>query len=256
MYGFALPLLPSERSDLEDPEQGEFSPFLLVSLGENKTTLFDRPVMCANYTPSRRDQLEQFFQVAPPDSEFKAESYPGYMSPIIRRPSADAMRGDRACALAMFGMVPHWADTKLARQTYNARTETVATKPSFRNAFKRGQFCVIPSAAFFEPSYETGKPVRWEIGAADGSPLGIAGIWEHKQDGPNGLPLLSFSMLTINADGHVLMQRFHKPGDEKRMVVILRRDQYDDWLHCPVDDAPAFFTRYPAEMLASRAAPR
>jgi endonuclease YncB( thermonuclease family) len=51
----------------------------------------------------------------------------------------------------MFGMVPYWADTKLARQTYNARTETVATKPSFRNAFKRAQFCIVPANSFFEP---------------------------------------------------------------------------------------------------------
>jgi putative SOS response-associated peptidase YedK len=99
----------------------------------------------------------------------------------------------------MFGMVPHWADIKLARQTYNARTETVASKPRFRNAYKRGQFCILPVDSFYEPNYETGKPVRWEIADADGGPLGIAGIWEHKQDDPNGLPLLSISMLTVNA---------------------------------------------------------
>jgi putative SOS response-associated peptidase YedK len=212
--------------------------------------------MCSNYTPSKRDQLQQHFGVAPPDSDFKDESYPGYMAPMIRRPRADAVVGDRACALAMFGMVPHWADLKLARQTYNARTETVATKPSFRNSYKRGQFCVIPANSFFEPSYETGKAVRWEIEDAGGEPLGIAGIWEHKQDGPNGLPLLSFSMLTVNADGHPLMQRFHWPTDEKRMLVILRPDQYDEWLHCPVEEAHGFFIRYPAERLVAHVAPK
>jgi hypothetical protein len=72
----------------------------------------------------------------------------------------------------MFGMVPHWADLKLARQTYNARTETVAAKPSFRHAFKQGQFCVIPVASVYEPNYETGKAIRWEIADADGAPLG------------------------------------------------------------------------------------
>jgi putative SOS response-associated peptidase YedK len=86
----------------------------------------------------------------------------------------------------------------------------------------------------------------WDAG---GEPLGIAGIWEHRQDGPNGLPLLSFSMLTVNADDHPLMRRFHKPNDEKRMLVILRPDQYDEWLHCPVERAAGFFTRYPAERL-------
>ena len=211
--------------------------------------------MCANYRPSTPAQLQQRFGVAPPDSEYKAEAFPGSMAPMIRLPRADAMHGDRACALGMFGMVPHWAEPRLARQTYNARTETVATKPSFRNAWKRRQFCVIPVSAFYEPSYESGKAERWEIADADGVPLGIAGIWDIKQDGPNGLPLLSFTMLTINADGHPLMQRFHKPDDEKRMLVILDPQQVDDWLHCPVEEAESFFVRYPADRLVAKAAP-
>jgi len=212
--------------------------------------------MCANYLPSRHDQLREHFFVAPPDSEYKPEAYPGNMAPIIRLPRPDAEPGERACALAMFGMVPHWADMKLARQTYNARSETVATKPSFRNAFRRGQFCIIPCAAFYEPSYETGKAVRWQIAGSDGGPLAIAGIWEYRQDGPNGLPLLSFSMLTVNADAHALMQRFHKPDAEKRMVILLRPDQYDDWLHCPVEQAQSFFACYPAQYLTAHPAPR
>jgi putative SOS response-associated peptidase YedK len=212
--------------------------------------------MCANYRPSTRDELQQRFGVAAPDSDYKTEAFPGYMAPVIRLPRADAVHGDRACALGMFGMVPHWADIKLARQTYNARTETVATKPSFRNAWKRRQFCVIPLSSFYEPSYESGKVERFEIADVESAPLGIAGIWDIKQDGLNGLPLLSFTMLTINADGHPLMQRFHKPDDEKRMLVILDPLQYDDWLHCPVEEAESFFVRYPAEKLVARAAPK
>lgn len=212
--------------------------------------------MCANYTPSTRRQLEQHFGVAPPDSDYKAESFPGYMAPFIRPPASDSVPGDRACSLGMFGIVPAWAETRLARQTYNARSETAASKPSFRSAWKRGQFCIVPAGAFYEPSYESGRAVRYEIAAADGSPLGIAGLWEYKPAAGNGLPLLSFSMLTVNADGHPLMQRFHKPDDEKRMVVILRAEQYDDWLHCEPGQAARFLTRYPAELLVARPAPR
>lgn len=212
--------------------------------------------MCANYIPSTRDQLQQHFGVAAPDSDYKAESFPGYMAPMIRLPNSDAVAGDRACTLGMFGMVPRWADTKLARHTYNARSETVASKPSFRSAYKRGQFCIIPASSFYEPSYETGKPERWEIADTDGVPLGIAGIWEVKPEGPNGLPLLSFSMLTINADEHPLMRRFHQPDDEKRMLVLLAPEQYDAWLTCAADEAPHFFTPYPAERLVARPAPR
>ncbi|HJV50880.1 MAG TPA: SOS response-associated peptidase family protein [Noviherbaspirillum sp.] len=212
--------------------------------------------MCANYRPSTHDQLQQHFGVAPPDSDYQAEAFPASMAPLIRLPRADAVPGDRACALGMFGMVPHWADLKLARQTYNARTETVASKPAYRHAYKHRQFCIVPVAAFYEPSYESGKAERYEIAAADGSPLGIAGLWEARPPEKDGLALLSFSMLTINADGHPLMQRFHKPGDEKRMLVILHPEQYDDWLTCSVDEAPRFFERYPAARLAAHAAPR
>jgi len=212
--------------------------------------------MCANYTPSTRDLLQQHFAVAPPDSDYAAETYPGAMAPFIRLPRADAVAGDRACALGMFGMVPHWADLKLARQTYNARSETVAAKPSFRNAWKRRQFCIVPAMSIYEPCYESGKAVRWEIAGANGSPLGIAGLWEYRQEGPNGLPLLSFTMLTINADDHPLMRRMHKPDDEKRMVVILRPEQYDAWLACETEDAADFLAQYPAGMLTAHPAPR
>ena len=212
--------------------------------------------MCANNRPVTRTDLQQVFGVGPPDAEIVEEAFPGYMAPMIRLPRADAVHGDRACVSGMFGMVPPWADAKLARQTYNARAETVATKPSFRNAWKRRQFCLIPLSSFYEPSYESGKAERWEIADADGEPLGVAGLWEFKPDGGNGLPLLSFTMLTINADGHPLMQRFHKPDDEKRMLVILDPQQYDDWLHCPVEEAEDFFVRYPAERLTAKPAPK
>jgi putative SOS response-associated peptidase YedK len=213
--------------------------------------------MCANYIPASPDQLQQHFAVSPPDSGYKDEAYPGYMAPFIRLPRQDAQPGARSCALGMFGMVPHWADTKLVRQTYNARTETVATKPSFRNAFKRRVFCIIPADTVFEPSYESGKPVRHAIKEIDGYPLGIAGLWEYKAaGGEEALPLLSFSMLTVNADGHAVFQKMHKPDDEKRMVIILQPDQYDAWLTCPAEEAPSFFTRYPAERLYAQEAPR
>lgn len=66
-------------------------------------------------------------------------------------------------------------------------------------------------------NYETRKPVRWRIGMASGQPLGIAGLWLawNDVDGES----LSFTMLTVNAGEHLLMKRFHKPGDEKRSIL-------------------------------------
>jgi len=56
-------------------------------------------------------------------------------------------------------------------------------------------------------------------------------------------------MLTINADGHGLMENFHKPTDEKRMVAILPQDSYDAWLRVTPDGSMDFMRQYPAELL-------
>ena len=211
--------------------------------------------MCANYRPSTHDELMEHFGVAPPDAVYKEEIFPGYSAPIIRKRDTDASVGERAAITAIFGMVPHWAELKLSRSTYNARSETVAAKPSFRNAWRHAQFCIVPASVIYEPHYESGKPVREAITSVDGNPLGVAGIWESKK-ADNGLLLFSFSMLTINADDHPLMQRMHKPTDEKRMVVILPPDQYDAWLHCAPADAPDFLKQYPAAALQATPAPK
>ena len=205
--------------------------------------------MCADYTPSRKEQIEVSFGVCSPQLDLPPEAWPGYMAPILR--ASHEAPGELEIAPAMFGMVPHWADHKLARQTYNARTETVVSKPSFRNAWKRKQFCIIPAASFFEPNYETGKPVRWRIERADGRPVAIAGIWEYRPADQ----LLSFSMLTINADGHPLMQHFHKPDDEKRMVMILNPEQYQGWLDGTLATEEAVYRQYPAELLVTQPDP-
>jgi putative SOS response-associated peptidase YedK len=120
--------------------------------------------------------------------------------------------------------------------------------------YQKRQFAIIPADAIYEPNYETGKAVRWKISLGNDAPLGIAGIWEYRSNGPDGQPLISFSMLTINADDHPLMQRFHKPEDEKRMVVILRPDEYESWLHAPSEQVTSFLTQFPAEELAAREA--
>ncbi len=208
--------------------------------------------MCSNYLPARIESLAQYFAIDRVEFDWQAECYPGQMAPIIK-PGPTGLE----CVSACFGMVPHWADMKLARQTYNARSETVAEKPSFRNAFRKSQFCIIPIEAFFEPNYESGRAVRWKLAAENGQPLGVAGIWEWRRASLDGQgALFSFSMLTINADDHPLMQRFHKPEDEKRMLVILPSDQYSTWLGSTPESARSLLLPYPDTQLQAEPAPR
>jgi putative SOS response-associated peptidase YedK len=152
----------------------------------------------------------------------------------------------------LFGLVPHWsADTKIARHTYNARSETVAAKPSFRDAWKHAQHCIIPAEAFFEPDWRSGRAVATRIASADGEPLGIAGLWSRWRS-PQGEVVHSYTMLTINADAHPLMQQFHKPGEEKRMVVILAPQHYQAWLAAAPAASLGFLRAWPAECLVTQ----
>ncbi|HYF61140.1 MAG TPA: SOS response-associated peptidase [Burkholderiaceae bacterium] len=211
--------------------------------------------MCANYVPvTDPDRLRLFFAVVRGDP-LPPETWPGYAAPFVRR-ARDAAGYDREGAVGLFGLVPHWSkDLAIGRRTYNARSETAAEKPSFRDAWRYGRRAIVPAESIFEPNWETGRAVRWRIARRDGRPMGIAGLWGAWR-GPDGGELLSFTMLTVNADGHELMQRFHKPQDEKRMVVVLDEADYDRWLDAPQDAAPEFLARYPADALHAEPAPK
>lgn len=216
--------------------------------------------MCSHYEAVRdRQQLKTRFQLEDVPEGGRWDLWPGYLGPFVRRhPFADT--GDEAvppreALLGSFGLIPHWAkDTKIARQTYNARSETVDAKPSFRDVWKRAQHCIIPADAIYEPDWRSGKAVATRISRQDGEPMGIAGLWAWWQSA-SGETLHSFTMLTINADGHSFMRQFHNPEDEKRMVVILPEERYEAWLTATVQESEAFLEPYPADELKADVLP-
>jgi putative SOS response-associated peptidase YedK len=161
-------------------------------------------------------------------SGFPDESYPGFDSPIVVK---NHETGRVACGLAKFGLIPSWAkDYKISRHTYNARSETAAEKPSYRGAWRQRQFGLVLVDNFFEPSYESGKAVRFRIELATQKPFAIAILWDRWTDPATGERVVSFSMLTVNADRHPIMRQFHKPGDEKRTPVIMGPELFEAWL--------------------------
>ena len=212
--------------------------------------------MCAHYeSVHHRTRLTHHFGVDLPSELARQDVWPGYMSTFIRRhPNADV--GDdavprREALLGSFGLIPHWAkDTKVARHTYNARSETVAEKPSFRDACRKAQHCIVPVQSFFEPDWRSGKAVPTAIRHIADEPLGVAGLWAQWRS-PQGESVFSFTMLTINADAHPLMRQFHKPQDEKRMIVILRPESFDDWLNAKAQNRQNYLLPYPAEQLCA-----
>lgn len=204
--------------------------------------------MCSHYESVKdHETLKSHFNIDTIPDGMKEHLWPGYLGAFVRNTEAGT---NREMLLGSFGLIPHWAnDTKIARNTYNARSETVAEKPSYRDAWRLGRRCIIPADAIYEPDWRTGKAVPTRIARVDGKPMGIAGLWTGWK-APNGEIIRSYTMLTINADTHPLMRCLHKTTDEKRMVVILHDDQYKDWLSTGVDDCREFLSEYPAELLS------
>lgn len=185
--------------------------------------------MCTNFTPTRNGQwAKEHFGVDLPGTDYPAEAYPGYAAPIVVRSN---QTGRVACGLARFGLIPPWAkDDKIGRHTYNARSETVATKPSYRTPWRLRRYAIALLDSFYEPSYVTGKAERWKIELETKEPFGIASIWDTWTEISTGQVVTSFSMLTVNADSHPVMKQFHKAEDEKRTPVILAPSQFHQWL--------------------------
>jgi len=129
--------------------------------------------------------------------------------------------------LYRWGLIPSWAkDPSIGNRMFNARAETVAEKPSFRNAYKRRR-CLVPANGFYEWRLENGRkqPYCCHI---DHQLFSMAGVWEHWQDA-EGNEIQSCALLTTDARG--AMQELHQ-----RMPVYIAPRDYADWLDCRADD--------------------
>lgn len=212
--------------------------------------------MCSHYDPVLDPhKLMTYFGVSDLPAGLKDSLWPGYIGPFIRKHEfADV--GDDAVPhnellVGSFGLIPHWAkDTKIARNTFNARTETVHEKPSFRDSWSKSRHCIIPAEAIFEPDWRSGKAKATRIVRADGKPFAIAGLWASWTNPENDNTLHSFTMLTINAHDHEFMRNYHKPGVEKRMLCFLHDNEYEAWLSAPAEESRQFLRQYPAELMS------
>ena len=133
--------------------------------------------MCNDYESVRdRQIMKRHFELDEFPEGGKCDTWPGYLGAFVRRHEfadvGDDTGPEREALLGSFGPIPHWAnDTKIARQTYNARSETVAVKTSYRDAWKKAHHCIIPADGIYEPDWRSGKAVATRISRADGLPM-------------------------------------------------------------------------------------
>ena len=138
--------------------------------------------------------------------------------------------GRRKLGSMRWGFVPHWS-TDSRKIHINARVETVATSPAFRDSFA-GKRCLIPADGFYEwEPAEQGRHPHW-IYRADGHPAVFAGIWSARFDTETQEWLRTCAIVTTEAQGPVA-------SIHDRMPLILRRDTWDPWLDRELTDAEA-----------------
>jgi len=146
-------------------------------------------------------------------------------------------------ACASWGFVPAWADQRPdVKSVINARAESVATKPFFRDAFKSKR-CLVLADGFYEWQKTGGRKLPYRIALQTEEPFAFAGIWSTVHD-KDGRARPTFAIITTEANE--LVQKIHP-----RMPVILREEDEADWLNpqLPLADAQAILAPYPAELL-------
>lgn len=122
-----------------------------------------------------------------------------------------------------WGLVPFWAkDPSIGNRMINARSETVAEKPSFRNAYRKRR-CLILADGFYEWHREGDTKIPYFISLADGSAFAFAGLWEHWDSKESDESLQTTTIVTAAANDF-LAQVHH------RMPVVLQPDTAKRWL--------------------------
>lgn len=191
---------------------------------------------------------------AGPAGEPMDRSAPEPAGDAAAEPAPAPGKGLRELVAGQFGFVPHWvksaSDARLrATKLVNARSETVSTATPFRDAWLKGQRCIVPMMAFLEDDWRSGKAVPTRIARIDGKPMGAAGLWEvWSKDGEQ---IVSFTLLTVSANSHALLHRYQQDGNEKRMPAILGEGAHDAWLDARPEKAREFMRAYPATSLTA-----
>ncbi|MEP7330341.1 MAG: SOS response-associated peptidase [Betaproteobacteria bacterium] len=155
--------------------------------------------------------------------------------PVVRRSQA----GPRELVNMRWGLVPRWAkDPSIGSKMINARSETIAEKPSFRTAFRRHR-CLLPADGFYEWKLNaSGGKQPIHIGMKDGGMFAFAGLAERWLS-PEGEVLDTCTIVTTQANA--LLSPLHD-----RMPVIVAANDYERWLDVTTTEVSDLFAPYPA----------
>ena len=184
--------------------------------------------MCGRYMmTSPVDAMQQLFRFEErPNLPPRFNVAPTQDVPIVRlRKGGEG----RELALVRWGLIPYWAkDPAIGNKLINARAESVATKPAFREAFRRRR-CLVPANGFYEWEKRGRMRQPWLIRRKGGELLAFAGLWEVWRN-DKGERIHSCTIVT--GEPNAVAGRFHD-----RMPVILNPDDYERWLRAEPEEA-------------------
>ena len=197
--------------------------------------------MCGRYLLiSPVEAMRRFFDVGgllnlPP----RYNIAPTQDAPVVRLDK----EGRRELILMRWGLVPLWAkDLSIGARCINARADSVAEKPAFRDAFERRR-CLVPTDGFFEWEKKGKVKQPWRIGPAEDGLMALAGVWERWR-APDGGVVRSYAVVTTEANE--LVRPLHD-----RMPVVVPPEGFSDWLgpETPAERLKEIMRPYPAERM-------
>ena len=201
-------------------------------------------MMCGRFTlrtPAR--DLAEIFRLADiPDLRPRYNIAPTQPVATVRSNPKD---GHRELVMLHWGLIPFWADDpKVGYSTINARAETVATKPTFRQAFAKRR-CLIVADGFYEWQKTNGRKQPFFIHMKDDRPFAFAGLWERWKREDQEIESCSIIVTEAN---DVL-----KPIHDRMPVILYARD-YDRWLDPKIGDQATLqglLKPYPADEMTA-----
>ncbi|HUG20225.1 MAG TPA: SOS response-associated peptidase [Planctomycetaceae bacterium] len=199
--------------------------------------------MCGRFTLRLPPQvLQSFFDLIRPIEYVPNDNVcPTQYIVAIRRD-----KEGRYAEKLFWGLIPSWSkDRSFAAKLINARSETLAEKNSFKNAFRKRR-CLIPASGFYEwQKIDKSTKQPCEIGMKDNQPFAMAGLWENWTDPETKEKVPSATIITTQANE--LLEPIHE-----RMPVILPQTLWDVWLDTEVTEVESLqplLRPYPAEQM-------
>ena len=201
--------------------------------------------MCSRFTLNLGDAINLSKRLGIPLDEAMTSGPDRYN--IAPASDVVAFRGREAVTMR-WGLIPHWSKPGAAPSAplINARSETIAEKPSFRTAWAKGQRCAIPLTGFYEWEKQGRERLPWLFQRNDDQPLAFAGLWDRWTDPADDTIIESCTVITTTPNS--MLGRIHD-----RMPVLLDENTMAAWLQPDLADATTLITRFPTERLRETA---